>query len=93
MAHRFSCPTQRDTFGRVFVKLNAQQFEPCFIDWVRGVSELTEGGIVSIDGSLQDTLAFIVVEYCCIISSEHMFHRANKPHTWRASADTQKVGA
>ena len=40
----------RDTFGRVFAKLDAQQFERRFIDWVRGVSELTEGGIVSIDG-------------------------------------------
>ena len=82
-----------DTFGRVFAKLDAQQFERCFIDWVRGVSELTEGGIVSIDGSLQNTLAFIVVEYCCIISSEHMFHKISKPDTRSASADTQKVGA
>ena len=39
-----------DTFGRVFAKLDAEQFEQCFIDWVRGVSELTEGGIVSMDG-------------------------------------------
>ena len=39
-----------DTFGRVFARLDAQQFEQCFIDWVRDVSELTEGGIVSIDG-------------------------------------------
>ena len=38
-----------DTFGRVFAKLDTQRFERCFIDWVRGVSELTDGGIVSID--------------------------------------------
>ena len=57
-----------------------------------GVSELTEGGIVSIDRSLQNTLAFIVVEYCCIISSEYMFHKASKPHTRRASTRHSERG-
>ena len=42
---------------------------------------------------MQSPVSVIVVEYCCIISAEHMFHRANKPHTWRGSADTQNVGA
>ena len=39
-----------DTFGRVFALLDAEEFEQCFIDWVRGVSELTRGQIVAIDG-------------------------------------------
>ena len=45
------------------------------------------------DGYLQKPVSVIVVQYYCIISSEHMFHKAGKPHTRRASADTQKVGA
>ena len=44
-------------------------------------------------GYLQNPFSVIVVEYCCIISSEHMFHKTSKPHTRRASADTQNVGA
>ena len=44
-------------------------------------------------GYLQNLFSVIVVEYCCIINSEHMFHRVSKPHTRRASADTQNVGA
>lgn len=39
-----------DTFGRVFSALDADQFQSCFIEWVRLVSEITEGQIVAIDG-------------------------------------------
>ena len=39
-----------DTFGRVFSMLDAERFADCFIEWVRLVSELTEGEIVAIDG-------------------------------------------
>ena len=39
-----------DTFGRVFARLDAEQFENCFIDWVRAVSDVVEGQIVAIDG-------------------------------------------
>lgn len=39
-----------DTFTRVFRTLNPQQFERCFFDWIRAVSQLTEGEIIPIDG-------------------------------------------
>ena len=39
-----------DTFGRVFSMLDAERFQSCFVQWVRSVSEITEGQIVAIDG-------------------------------------------
>ena len=39
-----------DTFGRVFAMLDAEQFERCFVNWVREVSELTKGEVIAIDG-------------------------------------------
>jgi predicted transposase YbfD/YdcC len=39
-----------DTFNRVFAALDPAQFEKCFIEWVKDVSELTKGEVVSIDG-------------------------------------------
>ena len=39
-----------DTFGRVFAMLDAEQFQECFVDWVRAVSEVTGGQLVAIDG-------------------------------------------
>ncbi len=39
-----------DTFGRVFAMLDAKQFEAGFIEWVRRVSNVTQGQIVAIDG-------------------------------------------
>ena len=30
-----------DTFGRVFSALDAEQFQRCFVEWVRTVSEIT----------------------------------------------------
>ena len=39
-----------DTFGRVFSMLDAESFQSCFVEWVRSVSEMTEGQIVAIDG-------------------------------------------
>ena len=39
-----------DTFGRVFSALDAEQFQECFIEWVKTISEVTEGQIVAIEG-------------------------------------------
>ncbi|MBC7909804.1 MAG: ISAs1 family transposase, partial [Pyrinomonadaceae bacterium] len=39
-----------DTFRRVFLLINPQKFQESFLVWVREVSRLTAGEIVSIDG-------------------------------------------
>ena len=39
-----------DTFARVFARLSPEQLQQCFLGWVRSISQLTEGEIVSIDG-------------------------------------------
>jgi len=39
-----------DTFNRVFSAIEPKQLEECFLNWVRSVSEITEGEIISIDG-------------------------------------------
>lgn len=39
-----------DTFRRVFAMLDAEQFQSCFIDWIRAVYKITQGQVVPIDG-------------------------------------------
>jgi predicted transposase YbfD/YdcC len=39
-----------DTFGRVFNRLDAEQFQRCFLDWMRAVSKIFRGQVVPIDG-------------------------------------------
>jgi len=39
-----------DTFGRVFSRLNAEQFQACFLEWVKAVNQITGGQVVAIDG-------------------------------------------
>lgn len=39
-----------DTFGRVFNRLDAEQFQRCFLDWMRAVSKIFKGQVVPIDG-------------------------------------------
>ncbi len=39
-----------DTFGRVFARLDPKQFERCFLQWIRAVSQLTQHQVVAIDG-------------------------------------------
>jgi len=39
-----------DTFGRVFAAINPQEFERCFVEWVRTIHQLTQGQVIAIDG-------------------------------------------
>jgi predicted transposase YbfD/YdcC len=39
-----------DTFWRVFARLDPDQFQQCFVDWISAVSTVTEGQVVAIDG-------------------------------------------
>lgn len=39
-----------DTFGRVFARLDAGQFQGCFMSWVQAVFEVTKGQVIAVDG-------------------------------------------
>ena len=39
-----------DTFARVFSRIDPQQFQNCFMDWVKRINELTQGQVIAIDG-------------------------------------------
>ena len=39
-----------DTFGRVFARLDPEQFQACFRQWVQAVFKLTRGQVVAVDG-------------------------------------------
>lgn len=39
-----------DTFGRVFSKIDAQQFQLSFYEWVCAVNEIVQGQVINIDG-------------------------------------------
>lgn len=39
-----------DTFARVLARLDPEQLQACFLNWVRSVSRLTEGEVIAIDG-------------------------------------------
>lgn len=39
-----------DTFRRVFIQLEPEAFQGCFVSWMQGVAQLSQGEIVPIDG-------------------------------------------
>ena len=39
-----------DTFNRVFSSIDSEQFEKCFVRWVRDLVDLTNGEVIPIDG-------------------------------------------
>jgi len=39
-----------DTFARVFARLKPEQFQQCFLDWIKSISHLNEGEVIAIDG-------------------------------------------
>ena len=39
-----------DTFARVFTRIDPEQFQDCFMDWVSSISRLTQGQVIAVDG-------------------------------------------
>ena len=39
-----------DTFARVFAQLNPEQFQNCFVNWMKSISNILQGEVVAIDG-------------------------------------------
>lgn len=39
-----------DTFGRVFARLDPEQFERCFLNWIQSLTQGGQGRLVAIDG-------------------------------------------
>ena len=39
-----------DTFSRVFARLDPEEFQSCFLNWVKSISQLIPGEVISIDG-------------------------------------------
>lgn len=39
-----------DTFSRVFARLNPQQFQQCFLNWIKSINQMTDGEVIAIDG-------------------------------------------
>jgi predicted transposase YbfD/YdcC len=41
-----------DTFNRVFNRLDPEQFQSCFISWIRAASQIMDGQVIAIDGKV-----------------------------------------
>ena len=39
-----------DTFNRVFARLDPEQLEKCFLDWIKSINSLLPGSQIAIDG-------------------------------------------
>jgi predicted transposase YbfD/YdcC len=39
-----------DTFGRVFARIDGEQFQKSFIEWVQAISWVTQGQVMAVDG-------------------------------------------
>ncbi len=39
-----------DTFARVFARIEPQQFQDCFLDWIKSIRKVTVGEVIAIDG-------------------------------------------
>ncbi|MBE9056163.1 ISAs1 family transposase [Sphaerospermopsis sp. LEGE 08334] len=39
-----------DTFARVFARIEPQQFQNCFLSWIKSINKITEGEVIAIDG-------------------------------------------
>ena len=41
-----------DTFGRVFGRINPEEVQRSFFDWVKAIQQLTQGEVIAIDGKV-----------------------------------------
>lgn len=39
-----------DTFARVFAQIDPQQFQSCFLDWMKSIQKITNGEVIALDG-------------------------------------------
>jgi predicted transposase YbfD/YdcC len=39
-----------DTFARLFARLNPQQFQQCFLSWIKAINKVTSGEVIAFDG-------------------------------------------
>ena len=39
-----------DTFARLFARLNPQQFQQCFLNWIKSIRKITSGEVIALDG-------------------------------------------
>ena len=39
-----------DTFSRVFSRLNPQQFQQGFLNWIKSINKITSGEVIALDG-------------------------------------------
>lgn len=39
-----------DTFGEVFARINPEEFQHCFLEWIKAVAVMSEGEVIAIDG-------------------------------------------
>ena len=39
-----------DTFARVFARIDPQEFQSGFLNWIKSISKITEGEVIAIDG-------------------------------------------
>jgi predicted transposase YbfD/YdcC len=39
-----------DTFGKVFAWLDPEEFQACFMEWIRDIATMTAGQVIAIDG-------------------------------------------
>ena len=64
----FGIPSH-DTFGRVFARLNPEQLQDCFLNWVKSISSLVAGEIVAIDGK---TLLYLMIKVMTNLKFSHL---------------------
>lgn len=39
-----------DTFARLFARLDSQEFQQCFLAWIKSIAQITNGEVIAIDG-------------------------------------------